>query len=157
MRRAARRLPIAAAVLWLSVGAGHAAPELPLLAYKPDINPQAFLPISYSCPPGKTGVVEVVKISGVGARIRVRVSFDGETVTHALVQRAVRGRPFELWHEFTTPRKRPENEAERSVWQAALSEADAVRLAICSGIPANREKYDKILEYNRQHLKPPPD
>lgn len=154
MRRGAKFL-VALAGPWLQIEAGHAAPELPLLHYQPGINPQAFLPISYRCPQGKNGVVEVVKMSVVGGRIRIRVTFEGESVTHASVERAWRDQPFEKWHEFATPRNRPAAESERSILQTALTDTDTVRLAICLGVPATREKYDKILEYNRRHLKPP--
>ena len=147
----------ALAGFWLLAEACHAAPapELPLLAYQPGINPQAFLPVSYQCPPGKNGLVEIVKMNGVGGRIRVRVIFEGEIPTHASVERAWPNKPFEPWHEFANARKRPDSESDRTIWQATLSDADTIRMAICSGVPATREKYDKILEHNRTHLKPP--
>lgn len=157
MRRGAARLMVAAAAIGLPAGAGHAAPDLPLLAYQPGINPQTFLPISYKCPTGQRGIVEVVKMSPVGGRIRIRVTFDGEAATHASVQRAWRDRPFEGWFEFDNPRKRPDAEPDRSILQTALTDADSIRMAICLGVPATREKYDAILEHNRLHLKPPPD
>jgi hypothetical protein len=71
------------------------------------------------------------------------------------VQRAFRDKPFELWYEFATPLKKPEAGEQRNVLQAALSEAEAIRMAICRGVPATREKYDAILEHNRRHLRPP--
>ena len=157
MRRGSQFLLVALTGPWLLTGAGHAAPELPVMAYQPGINPQAFLPISYQCPTGKNGVVEVVKMSSVGGRIKVRVTFEGESATHASVQRAWRDKSFEGWHEFTNPRKKPDSDAERTILQTALTEADSVRMAICIGVPATREKYDAILEHNRRHLRPPPD
>ena len=157
MRPGAKYLPVAFAALGLSIEAGRAAPELPVIAYQPGINPQTFLPISYQCPSGKNGIVEAVKMSPVGGRIRIRVDFEGETPKHASVQRARDNMPFESWHVFTTPTKRPDSEPERSIWQATLADADTIRLAICQGAPATREKYDVILEHNRQHMKPPPD
>ena len=124
MRRGSQFLLVALTGPWLLTGAGHAAPELPVMAYQPGINPQAFLPISYQCPTGKNGVVEVVKMSSVGARIKVRVTFEGESATHASVQRAWRDKSFEGWHEFTNPRKKPDSDAERTILQTALTEAE---------------------------------
>jgi len=155
MRRGAAYLLVALASLLLQAEAVNAAEEMPLLMYAPGINPQAFLPISYRCPPRQGGIVEIVKMSAVGGRIKIRVTFEGETPTHASVQRAWPNKPFEGWHEFANPRKRPEAEAERSIWQATLQDADAIRMAICSGVPETRDKYDKILEHNRKHLRPP--
>lgn len=154
--RGAKLMAAALASSWLSIGVGQAAEGLPSIVYKPDIDPQAFLPISYQCPAGRDGNVEIVKMSSVGGRVRTRVSFKGETVTHAAVERAWPNKSFEAWHEFSNPQKRPDTDADRELRDVILADAEAVRMAICAGVPATREKYDKILEYNRQHLKPPP-
>ena len=127
-----------------------------MLLYRPDIDPQAFLPIAYQCPPQRDGIIEFTKMSVAGGRIKVRVTFEGNVATHAAVQRAWRSSPYERWYEFTDPRKKPDVESDRNVLEAILGDAEAVRMAICFGAPGIREKYDKILEYNRQHLRPPP-
>ena len=38
--------------------------------------------------------------------------------------------------------------------EAVLWDAEAIRMALCQGVPTTKEKYDKILEHNRSHLKP---
>ena len=155
MRPGAKYLLVALAAPWLATEAGHALEGLPLLLYKPDIDPHAFLPISYQCPPSKDGTVEFTKMSAAGGRIKVRVRFEGNAATHASVERAWREKPFEAWYEFTNPKQKPESESERNVLEAILGDAAGVRMAICFGAPGIKEKYDKILEHNRGHLRPP--
>ncbi len=155
MRRGAKYLVIALAGSWVLLETVIAAPELPLLLYQPGVDPQAFLPISYQCPGGKEGIVEVVKMNQIGGRIRVRVSFAGETPLTASVQRAWPNRPFEAWHDFASPLKKPTAEPERSIFESTMADAETVRMAICMGVTRTRERYDKILEHNRHHLQPP--
>ena len=124
------------------------------MAYQPGGDARAFFPISYQCPPRAGGLVEIVKMNGLGARVRFHVTFEGEAVTHVSVQRAWRDTPFQAWHEFAEPRKKPEGEAERNMLEAVLWDAEAIRMALCQGVPTTKEKYDKILEHNRSHLKP---
>lgn len=134
------------------------AQQMPLLRYEPGVNPQAFVPISYRCPPDSNkGSFELTKMSAVGARIRMRVTFEGERPTYASLQRSARGAPFSMWHEFNNPGKQPDNEAERNVLQTIFTEVEGIRLAICMGVPATREKYDQILEHNRLQLWAPND
>lgn len=133
---------------------GPTIDNLPQFAYQPGADARAFFPIAYQCPPRDGGLVELVKMNAIGARIRFLVTFQGETVKHAAVQRAWRDTPFEPWHEFATPTKKPEAEAERKMLEAVLWDAEAIRMALCLGVPTTKEKYDKILEHNRTHLKP---
>ncbi len=127
---------------------------LPQMAYQPNGDPRAFYPIGYQCPPRAGGLVEIVKMNGIGARVRFHVTFEGEAVTNVSLQRAWRDTPFQSWHEFGNPKKKPEGENERKLLEQILWDAEAIRMAVCMGVPTTREKYDKIIEYNRTHLKP---
>jgi hypothetical protein len=157
MQRAAKCLLLTLAALCLPIAAAHASWELPLLAYKPGMDPQAFVPVSYQCPLSKSdGTVEIVKMNTAGGRVKFRVTFAGDVPTHASVQRALRNMPFEGWYEFASPGTKPDAEADRNVLETVVGDAQALRAGICFGIPATKEKYDKILEYNRRHLDPWP-
>lgn len=157
MRRATVPVTVLAAC-WSLACMAQGAPEMPVLLYEPGVNPQAFLPIAYRCPPDNNkGTFELTKMSAIGARIRIRTTFEGERPTYASVQRAQRGNPLEMWYEFANPGKQPDNEMERGILRTIFSDIEGIRLAICMGVPATREKFDKILEHNRLHLKPPND
>jgi len=153
MPRSARHLMLALAALAASGPA--AAQDFPLMLYEPGTTDRnAFLPIAYACPPAKDGTVELIKMNAVGGRVRFHVTFAGDAVRHATVHRAWRDAPLSVWFEFADPTKPPAAPGERSVLQAALNDTQGIRSAICLGAPGIREKYDKILEHNRTHMKP---
>jgi hypothetical protein len=143
------------AVAWPSVLAAQSRDSLPELAYFPGkSHPQTFFMIAYQCPPREGGLVEIVKMNSIGARLRFHVTVKGESVTNVSLQRAWRDTPFQSWHEFGDPRKKPEGEAERKMLDVILWDAEAIWMGLCLGVPTTREKVEKIIQHNRAHLKP---
>jgi hypothetical protein len=155
MRQWVKGTLAALAIAWPAAAPAQGKDGLPELAYLPgSSDPRAFFPIAYTCPPRAGGLVEIVKMNAIGARVRFHVTVKGETVLNVSLQRAWRDTPFQSWHEFGDPKKKPDGEAERKLLEAILWDTEAIWMGLCLGVPTTREKYDKIIEHNRAHLKP---
>ncbi len=155
MLQMARGVVLALAIGWPVPLAAQSKDSLPELGYFPGkSNPQTFFIILYQCPPREGGLLEIVKMNAMGARLRFHVTVKGETVTDVSLQRAWRDTPFQSWHEFGNPRKKPEGEAERKMLEIILWDVEAIWMGLCLGVPTTRQKFDRIVEHNRTHLKP---